>query len=664
MADVERLVLRMEANMRGYERALQKMQGDTNRTAGRVENRFRQKQRNIDRTFMNIQRNATRALGMIGVAVSGAALGRLVTDSLQAAESLNDLSLQVNANVEGLQTLRFAVDQNGGSADLLDRGLRRLAEGMGRVLAGETNEATRALDRLGLGDRIRSGEIQTTDELFRQLADAMRGLETQAERTAAASQLFGQRMGVQLSQSLSLGTAGLSEFEQHAREAGIVIEESLVRDGARANAVLREMRQRFGRQLESGILANSDAIVQLAESVGTLVTAFLNAIGAAHRLGLEIREIMNLDPDNATRSVGFQRAAGRVRSGEGMSVREFERILIDELGRQEASRAMETFGLRERTRGGGSQFTSAAGSFGSARFDEAVSGIETIAGRGRAAVADLLDGFSGAAGRAAELEADLADIVIPRILGGDDDDDGFTPRTIPGAERDSSQPVMVDKLAAAMKEADRQRIEDDANKALEMARFQEIAKDFAQTMAEESAREMDRAREDFARSFAHSFAGGVQAAFDGRLQDFLKQRLRDAMFNALTEAFANIGRRVFDQIIGAAMGGGGIPFGGKRMSGGGVSPGKAYTVGERGAETFVPGMRGSILPNPQSLQGRSSGGGGTLRIMLHVGEGPEFATRVAQITGPMVSDGMQVAVQTSRAEIGADMANSQSRRLR
>ena len=139
-------------------------------------------------------------------------MARLVSDSLQSAEALSDLSRQINANVEGLQSLRFAVDQNGGSAELLDRGLRRLAEGMGRVLAGETNEATRALDRLGLGDRIRSGEIQTTDQLFRELAGAMSQVETQAERVAAASQIFGQRLGVQLSQSLSLGAGGLQEF--------------------------------------------------------------------------------------------------------------------------------------------------------------------------------------------------------------------------------------------------------------------------------------------------------------------------------------------------------------------------------------------------------------------------------------------------------------------
>jgi hypothetical protein len=48
----------------------------------------------------------------------------------------------------------------------------------------------------------------------------------------------------------------------------------------------------------------------------------------------------------------------------------------------------------------------------------------------------------------------------------------------------------------------------------------------------------------------------------------------------------------------------------RRARGGPVMPGVAYRVGERGPETFVPGMSGSIVPN---------GGGGPIHVHLHVG---------------------------------------------
>lgn len=53
-----------------------------------------------------------------------------------------------------------------------------------------------------------------------------------------------------------------------------------------------------------------------------------------------------------------------------------------------------------------------------------------------------------------------------------------------------------------------------------------------------------------------------------------------------------------------------LPWGGARASGGDVSAGMAYTIGERGPETFVPRTSGTILPNG------SSGGGGGITIYV------------------------------------------------
>jgi hypothetical protein len=63
---------------------------------------------------------------------------------------------------------------------------------------------------------------------------------------------------------------------------------------------------------------------------------------------------------------------------------------------------------------------------------------------------------------------------------------------------------------------------------------------------------------------------------------------------------------VFGALAGAATsggGGGGVsppnplsPFGGARADGGVVLPGRSL-VGERGAEMFMPGERGNIIPN-------------------------------------------------------------------
>lgn len=49
--------------------------------------------------------------------------------------------------------------------------------------------------------------------------------------------------------------------------------------------------------------------------------------------------------------------------------------------------------------------------------------------------------------------------------------------------------------------------------------------------------------------------------------------------------------------LGGGLGGLGLLFGGGRALGGAVVPGKAYRVGEKGAEYFTPGVRGTISPD-------------------------------------------------------------------
>lgn len=98
-----------------------------------------------------------------------------------------------------------------------------------------------------------------------------------------------------------------------------------------------------------------------------------------------------------------------------------------------------------------------------------------------------------------------------------------------------------------------------------------------------------------------SFAGVVTGTMSA------KEAFR-GMANSILSDLARIAaRKALGSIMGG-MGGGGNPlgalFGGFRANGGSVTAGKAYVVGERGAEMFVPNQSGTIVPN------NAMGGGG------------------------------------------------------
>jgi hypothetical protein len=90
--------------------------------------------------------------------------------------------------------------------------------------------------------------------------------------------------------------------------------------------------------------------------------------------------------------------------------------------------------------------------------------------------------------------------------------------------------------------------------------------------------------------------------------------------------------------FGDSLGALGALFGGFREQGGPVSPGRAYVVGEKRPEVFVPSTSGYILPRvPQG----GSEGGGMQGVTVRVEPSPLFITTVAGATQAAAGDAMR-----------------------
>jgi TP901 family phage tail tape measure protein len=106
------------------------------------------------------------------------------------------------------------------------------------------------------------------------------------------------------------------------------------------------------------------------------------------------------------------------------------------------------------------------------------------------------------------------------------------------------------------------------------------------------------------------------------------------LFGGATAAASGFGGVDFGADLAAAQG---LSYGGGKASGGRVSPGSWYTVGESGTEAFVPDSAGTIHPN-SALRG---GNAAPALIQLVADEGAAFVPRVASISG-------NVSVETVR----------------
>lgn len=127
----------------------------------------------------------------------------------------------------------------------------------------------------------------------------------------------------------------------------------------------------------------------------------------------------------------------------------------------------------------------------------------------------------------------------------------------------------------------------------------------------EAAQDQIAALEDLNKSFKDSIidaAMGGANAFDSFKEAIKRAAIEYALFG--TGSFAGGGSGSGGGLLGSALGG---LFGGFRATGGPVSGGKTYMVGERGPELFTPPGTGQIIPN-----NKLGGGSGSTNVTQNI----------------------------------------------
>lgn len=187
--------------------------------------------------FKRLEAGAVRlgtVLGALGGALVLGQAARFTKDTLAMAQAIGDTAEKAGLTAEQLQVLRFAADQNGSSAQALDKAMIRLNVSIGeagRVALGledRVSLAGEALTALGVDVLDAGGKMRTSADLFPQLIDALAAVESPAERAALAAQIFGKRIGPELAVLINQGSGPLEAYRQKLIETGALISNEVV----------------------------------------------------------------------------------------------------------------------------------------------------------------------------------------------------------------------------------------------------------------------------------------------------------------------------------------------------------------------------------------------------------------------------------------------------
>lgn len=185
-------------------------------------------------------------------------------------------------------------------------------------------------------------------------------------------------------------------------------------------------------------------------------------------------------------------------------------------------------------------------------------------------------------------------------------------------------------------------------RSLEILRLRlALTQEEARAMAGAEWAELDRTEDgrDMARSI-------VDVLRSDNIWEEAGRRFKDAAWdgieNLLSQLFANMGggKGGGDNWLSAL---GSAIFGGFRASGGPVSAGRAYLVGEKRPEVFVPSTSGTIIPSVNAAMARMGGGAGgrDIRVSINL-EGANGDETIRQIAYEAAAQGVGVAIGANR----------------
>ncbi|MFN6954741.1 MAG: phage tail tape measure protein [Acetobacteraceae bacterium] len=592
---------------------------------------------------------ASRSLSLLGPVLAGLSIGgvaAMVRSAVDAVGGLGELADAAGVSTDALQAFGYAATQVGLSNEELQRSLQALTRRIADAAIGE-QAAQQAFTRLGISFRDTAGNARATEAVMAELAERIAGLSDPAERSAAATAIFGDRLGQRMIPFLLQGRDGLERLTAEALRFGAIADADLIAKADEASDKIAALERAFSSLARNLLAQVAPALSTVASAINRVMTG---ASLAERRASLEQnrdalqRRLAELEAEAAGQAalssqprrgtihrgaVGVAREqAGVTRTGLIAEIRQ----QLDEVQREIAALEAEARTAEERARQILNPDSRAGG------------GNEAAMRRQRAAedIARLQENLDARLRIEREFQTRLTRIREAEAAGAIDAAEGQRLAAAATGERDEA----LQRLTASQRGAtastrenrdaerklnevlrERERLIQQNETAYEryqrrietLGRLVERSERVGRPVPDETIRrEATAALEELERAERRVAEGAERARDVGReLGLTFSSAFEDAIIRGrrFSEVLQGIGqdiariiaRRTITEPLGNALSSAlsGFSFDGIgswlgglfRADGGPVTAGQPYVVGERGPEWFVPRQSGTVLPN-------------------------------------------------------------------
>lgn len=267
MANISTLTVNLVAETARFTAGLKKTQREANQFSNKV------------------RRSMLPLVGAVAAVTSGLLL--MTRQSIRTADQIGKTAKAVGISAEALQELRFAAGQSGVEIRGIDDSIRRFNRRLGEFANSGGGPAAKAIRSLGVNVLDASGKLRGTESVFNDVVRNLADVESEAQKSALAAQLFGDDFGPKLLPLLNSGTEGIADLRKEARDLGIVLSNETVRSAEAAE-------DRFGR-LEAVVKGNfTKAFAENAETIASATEALTEFVIGAFKAANATRKFFGL----------------------------------------------------------------------------------------------------------------------------------------------------------------------------------------------------------------------------------------------------------------------------------------------------------------------------------------------------------------------------------
>ena len=250
--EVERLLVRLEANQRQFEKQMQAASRTADSRARQIESRFSKMNAHLGKGF----RSLGASIAAIGVTGTVIGLRNLASE----IATIGDEAKRAGVGVEAFQEWKYVAEQARIPVDALVDGMKELNLRADEFVTTGKGSAAEAFARLGYGAEELKTKLQNPSDLMLEIIGRLGQLD-KAAQIRIADEIFGGTGGEKFVQLIGMGADGIGQIIARAHELGAVLDKDVIDRAAEVDKRFREISTVVGYGLKSAIVSAADSLV-------------------------------------------------------------------------------------------------------------------------------------------------------------------------------------------------------------------------------------------------------------------------------------------------------------------------------------------------------------------------------------------------------------------